>query len=69
MCEKCVRKGKGAKLSQGKIRYFARRLLKGYSIPIFLDVKSNYAIEGEVYNILRKRTFRNKYDYLKNTLE
>jgi hypothetical protein len=61
MCEKCLRKGKKARLSKGKIRYFAVQALRGYPIPLFRDNPSNYAIEGEIYTLLRKKTKRNKY--------
>lgn len=63
MCEKCIRKGKKAKLSKGKIRFFAIQALKNYPIPLFIDKKSNFAIEGEVYLLSRKKTKKVKYNY------
>lgn len=64
MCEKCVKRGKKAKMHRGKIKYFAIQLLRGYPIPIFADTKANYAIEGEAYSILRRKTKKYKYDYM-----
>jgi len=61
MCRKCFLKGKKAKLSKGKINFFARELLKGHGIPLFSYSANNYAIEGRVWQIERQRTKKNKY--------
>lgn len=62
MCEKCYRKGKKAKLSRGKIRFFANYIDKHKfaDIPLFSDSASNYAIEGELWKIRRRKTFRRR---------
>ena len=56
MCRKCFLKRKKAKLSKGKINFFAHELLKGHGIPLFSYSPNNYAIEGRVWQIERKRT-------------
>lgn len=61
MCRKCFLKGKNAKLSKGKINFFAHELLKGHGIPMFSYSPNNYAIEGRVWQIERERTKKNKY--------
>lgn len=58
MCEKCVRKGKRAKVSYGKIKVLAHRLLNGEPIPMFGNLASNYAVEGHLFKIQRKKTER-----------
>ena len=61
MCRKCFLKGKRAKLSKGKINFFAHELLKGHGVPLFSYSPNNYAIEGRVWKIERERTKKNKY--------
>lgn len=61
MCQKCVVRSKHLKpkLSFGKIKVYAHRLLSGQPIPVF-DYASNVAIEAHVHRIETARKRRVK---------
>lgn len=50
-------------LTRGKIHFFARRLLAGEPIPLFVLRANNVAIEACVTRILRRRTRRRRADH------
>jgi len=60
MCQKCVVKaknlGRPKTISQGQVKFYARQLLAGKSIPVFDERAANYAIEAHVYKIEQART-------------
>jgi len=65
MCQKCVVKaknlGKPKTITQGQVRFYARQLLSGHSIPVFDETAANYAIEAHIYKIQQARS-KGRYD-------
>jgi hypothetical protein len=60
MCKKCVRRINKAKLSRGKIKFFAHYIdsHKFADIPLFADRDSNRSIEAYLYLIRQAKTKR-----------
>lgn len=60
MCQKCVIKaknlGKPKTITHGQVKFYARQLLAGKSIPVFNEPAANYAIEAHVHKIEIART-------------
>lgn len=60
MCEKCIRAGRKAKMTAGKINFFAHYIdrYQYASVPLFSDKATNLAIEGRLYQIQKAKTKR-----------